>query len=136
MIAHYIEASNDGMNWGKFLLLRHEQDPGSALPGYEGEPLLTSSRKFNRVHTMVIDLQTGEGAAFALEGSALNAHVDLERHKIWVCPLYEPFLQWLYEQPGLDMGRGDITALPRFVELDASFAWVGHRRAGGDDGGE
>lgn len=128
MISHFVEATN-GFNHGKFVLLRHDESPRSALPGYEELPLL-SGRKWTSRETFVVDLQTGEGAAFTLAGSGMNARFDLDKHKIWVCPLFEPFLGWLYEQE-LDGGAGDITALPRFVDLvDAPGAVFGFRRPG------
>lgn len=73
----------------------------------------------------VLDLQTGEGAFFRPGGYAA---ADLEKHRVWVCPLFEPFLEWLYRQDLTDLGQ-----LPRLVELpDAEFAMRGYRRAGPD----
>jgi len=132
MIVHLIEAANVG-NWGKFALLRWSPEElriPSTLPGYESYPVITPGRKFGHDETMVIDLQTGEGAAFILGGGECEARYQLnQKHQIWVCPLYEPFLVWLHEQPGLERGAGDITALPRFVELpEAEFSFSGYRR--------
>jgi len=45
-----------------------------------------------------------------------------------VCPLYEPFLTWLYTQDTTDLDK-----LPDFVEIDvkdAPFAMSGYRRSG------
>src|SRR4051794_28790330 len=134
MITHFIEASQsaDGFNHGKFMLGRLskvEAAARSALPGYESESLWTISgrRRLNPRSTLVLDLQTGEGAAFALRGLAV---ADLAASKIWVCPMFEPFLCWLYEQ-GLGDGSGDIKALPRFVALPgAEGALYGYRREG------
>jgi hypothetical protein len=43
---------------------------------------------------------------------------------IWVCPMFEPFLTWLYKQP-------DPFAIPAHVDLpDAPFAMQGYRRSG------
>jgi hypothetical protein len=73
----------------------------------------------------VLDLQTREGAAFKLGGSV---QADLTKHQIWVCPMYEPFLEWLYQQPPDAVMALD---LPAFVDLpDAEFAFSGHRRPG------
>jgi hypothetical protein len=86
-------------------------------------------RKWNRIgwdsrHIIVFDLQTCEGAAFRPGG---NAHYDLDKHQIWVRPLFEPFLEWLYKQPQLN----DLTALPDCIDLaDAPFAMAGYRRNG------
>jgi hypothetical protein len=72
---------------------------------------------------IVFDLQTCERASFRPGG---NAKYDLDKHKIWVCPLFEPFLCWLYKQQ-LD----DFTALPGHIDLaDAPFAMAGYRRNG------
>jgi hypothetical protein len=96
------------------------------------------SRKLRPDTTFVADLQTGEGAAFSLkpwgegpEAAQLAAKTDLEKHRIWVCPMYEFFLGWLYAQR-LGNGAGDITELPRYVQLSTDFAAMsGYRRGGG-----
>jgi hypothetical protein len=131
MITHFLEASQGprGPNHGKFLLLRldaRELETRSALPGFETMPLL-AGRKFTGRETFMLDLQTGEGAAFLMTGLA---EADLSKHRIWVCPLYLPTLQWLYTR-NLGEGAGDITALPRYVELpDAPFAFAAARNPG------
>lgn len=133
MIVKFIEASND-FNHGKFLLLRYDADERltrSALPGYEGDSLL-AGRKFDWEMTFVIDLQTGEGAAFTLDSGIDASHTLNEKHRIWVCPLYEPFLIWLSEQ-GLGYGAGDILELPSYLDLpDALSSMTGRRRAGAE----
>jgi hypothetical protein len=132
MISHFIEGTND-FNYGKFLLLRFdtsERQVRTALTGFEGHPLFTfgGQRKLNPRMTLVVDLQTGEGAAFSLDPMSWTELGD--KHRIWVCPMYEPFLRWLCQQ-GLDNGGGDITALPRCVQLDeAESSLFGHRREG------
>lgn len=131
MISHFIEATND-VNYGKFLLLRFdagERAARTALFGYEGEPLWTFGgvRKLNPTMTFVVDLQTGEGAAFSLDPYSWTK-LDAE-HRIWVCPMYGPFLRWLCQQ-GLDYGAGDIAKLPRCVQLEAESALFGRRREG------
>lgn len=74
-----------------------------------GRPLLRVLGWDQRV-VLVTDLQTGEGAMFTPGGCA---SADLNgKHRIWVCPMFEPFLSWLYRQP-LD----DITRLPRVLTL-------------------
>lgn len=78
-------------------------------------------------HLWVQDLQTGEGLMLRAGGSA---HADLCKHQVWVCPLFEPWLAWLYAQLH---GRRDILAtlkeLPQVVYLpDAEFAFAGYRR--------
>lgn len=148
---HIIEVTN-GANWGKFLLGRMDQEwklrsglfdvarevtddvlgegsyddmhaPSYSRPGTR--PLL-AQLGWGRDHLWVLDLQTGEGAFFRPGGLA---SADLDRHKIWVCPMFEPFLSWLYQQD-----LGDITALPRGIELpDAPAALYGYRRSGPSD---
>lgn len=104
-----VEATNrgdvgGGLNWGKFLVGRFtdEWSRASMLPGLSEDlqiiarlPLL-QQRGWGERHIMVFDLETGEGAVFRHGGLA---KADLHKHKIWVCPLFEPFLEWLYEQP-------------------------------------
>lgn len=115
-------------NWGKFLLgvpdteWRYESriDPDPSWP-------LLRKVGWTAEHLWVLDLQTGEGAFFRPGGLA---RADLDKHRIWVCPLFEPFLEWLYaqyrENPGLDIGE-----LPDVAELpDAPFELAGYRRPG------
>lgn len=123
MISRFIEASHgDGGNYGKFIVLRfdkRESQIKTRLPGHTGHPLFTfaGARKLNPKTTFVFDLQTGEGAAFYI-GDKGGARIALSQRDIWVCPLYLPFLNWLW---GQDMS--DITKLPRYVDLSgAEFA--------------
>ena len=72
---------------------------------------------------LVVDLETGEGAMFSPGGLAA---ADLQKHRIWVCPMFEPFLAWLYKQD-----LSDLTKLPKHVDLpDAPFEMHGYRREG------
>lgn len=125
MKTRIIEASN-GFNWGKFMLGRFDSE-WERRPQIDGEasqmPLLRRCG-WDNDHLMVVDLQTGEGAIFRPGGSAA---ADLNgKHKIWVCPLFEPFLAWLYRQP-----LADLDALPDVVQLDdAESAMHGYRRKG------
>jgi hypothetical protein len=116
-----IETTNR-LNWGKFLLCRLD-DEWSARSAVSGSrmPLLREIG-WSPEHLWVLDLQTGEGAFF-LPGR--HAKADLNRHKIWVCPMFEPFLEWLYQQD-----LADLDALPALVELHAEFAFYGYRRTG------
>jgi len=122
MIIKFIEATN-GTNWGKFLLIRFGEAEWKMQGQFsEGRPLL-HTLGWSPDHLWVLDLQTGEGAFFRPGGFAA---ADLEKHKIWVCPLYEPFLVWLYKQK-----LTDILALPDKVELpNAPAALWGYRRKG------
>lgn len=89
---------------------------------------------WTRSHVMVVDLQTGEGAIFKLGGLP---SADLDKHRVWVCPMFEPFLTWLYDyqrkhvETQADGARaGWFEAMPALVELDAEPAIRGHRRQG------
>lgn len=122
-----IEASN-GVNWGKFLLGRLGTE-WSRRSAYDKAPmpLLARCGWTRDQHLWVLDLQTGEGAYFRLGG---HAGADLQKHRIWVCPLFEPFLTWLYEQD-----TRALELLPDSVELPhAPAALYGHRREGGPEG--
>jgi hypothetical protein len=118
-------------NWGKFLVgvpdrewLRESRiDPGGDWP-------LLGRIGWTINHVWVLDLQTGEGAYFRPGGSA---HADLEKHRIWVCPLFESFLEWLYERYR-EAGELDLDGLPEVVELPgAPFAFAGYRRPGPEE---
>jgi hypothetical protein len=128
MRTHIIEATNGMLNWGKFILMipDTEWERTAATPGCDSQTSLLAQRGWNRDKDIIVfDLQTCEGAAFSLGGSASR---DLEKHRIWVCPLFEPFLTWLYGEP-----RDKVMALdlPTWVDLPkAAFAFSGHRRSG------
>lgn len=103
----------------------------------KGEPYAakTSSRTllwslgWHPTDIVVLDLQTGEAGRFRAGGSA---KADLNKHRIWVCPMFEPFLTWLYKQD-----LTDIDALPSFVNLgDVPTAFQGYRRPGKDETNE
>src|SRR5262245_9402901 len=98
MKTKFIEATDaTKFNWGKFMI-------GYFEPAELGRPVtlpnaqLASRRPlldqigFDRREIFVADLQTQEGAFFRPGGSP---KADLEKHRIWVCPLFEPFLEWL-----------------------------------------
>lgn len=99
-------------NWGKFLLSRFE-DSEWAVPSRisEYERSLVAGRGWDRQHVFVLDLQTGEGALFRPGGSAKH---DLEKHSIWVCPMYPVFLAWFYKHPE---HWTDLETLPSLLEL-------------------
>lgn len=114
-----VEATNGG-NWGKFMISQFEGFEWSRRSQIDHNALIRS-RGWTPRHIMVFDLQTGEGAMF-LPGGIASA--DLNKHRIWVCPLFEPFLEWLYTQP-------NPMDIPALIELpDAEFALYGHRRPG------
>lgn len=125
MIAKIIEATQ-GDNWGKFLLGRFDESEWARKSEVaSGQRLLGGQCAWDRHHVLVLDLQTGEGAIFRPKGCV---KADLDKHAVWVCPLYEPFLNWLYEQD-----LTDIMTLPNLVTFkkeDAPFAMYGYRRPG------
>ncbi len=110
------------MNWGKFMLMRFDKEWETKSQIDEGQ-LLLRRLGWSTDHLWVLDLQTGEGAFFLPGGFAKS---DLNKHKIWVCPMYEPFLEWLY---GQDLT--DISKLPDTLKLlNAPGDIWGHRRQG------
>ena len=120
-----IEATNQRVNWGKFMLGRfdHEWKQCSTISTLS-TPLLREIG-WDSSHLLVLDLQTGEGAIFRINPSGHAAN-DLRKHRIWVCPLFEPFLVWLYRQD-----VSDLSALPAMIDLpDAEPALWGYRRPG------
>lgn len=121
-----IEANGNGGNWGKFLVARftNEWDHVSAIERESRGlvlPLLCAVG-WGKDALLVLDLQTGEGSIFRPGGCA---KADLNKHKIWVCPLFEPFLTWLYRQD-----LTDIETLPRVIELEHGLELSGYRRSG------
>lgn len=127
MITKLFEATQDvegSGNYGKFLvcipdsewLLRTELAEEYSFG-------VLRSNGWGRSHVLVIDLATGEGGRFRLGG---HAGADLNKHRIWVCPLFEPFLWWLYKQT-----PEEIPNLPQLVLLPgAAFSYAGYRRSG------
>ena len=125
----FVEVTNGQHNWGKFMVARFDtewQVRSTLYETFDGSvvPLLRS-QGWCPQHTIVFDLATGEGAMF-LPGPHGYAQADLEKHKVWVCPMFEPFLTWLYKQD-----LSDLHKLPAHVVLpDAPFAMSGYRRTG------
>lgn len=123
MESKFIEATNGPRNWGKFMVARFTDDEWSLRAAVDGGPLLRG-RGWDPAHVLVVDLQTGEGAIFMPGG---YAKADLDKHKIWVCPLFEPFLTWLYTF----LATGDLADIPTHIDLpDAPFEMQGYRREG------
>jgi hypothetical protein len=124
MKTYLFEATN-GFNWGKFSVgvMDEEWAWRSVVDNDTNTPLL-ARLGWARSHIWVMDLQTGEGALFRPGGSA---HADLYRRQIWVCPLFEPFLEWLYQKDlnALDALRAKVVQLP-----EAAAALYGYRRSG------
>jgi hypothetical protein len=111
-------------NWGKFLVARFtdEREYVSALPEARGALPLA---RWHPSTLLVLDLATGEGALFTPWGWHI---ADLRKHQVWVCPMFEGFLGWLYAQ---HLEGIDLVALPPLVHLpDNEFSLAGRRRHG------
>jgi hypothetical protein len=124
MISKIIEVTNRQFNWGKFLLLRPDTEwqRRAVMDPYRRTALLGVCG-WTPEHLWVLDLQTGEGAYFKPGGVA---SADLDKHRIWVCPMFEPFLAWLYEQD-----LSDFSQLPDRLDLPhAPPELYGYRRPG------
>lgn len=126
-----IEVTNGPQNHGKILVGRFDEEWQRAClvdaeDGGVSPAALLRRCGWSSEHALVFDLQTGEGALFRLGG---YAHADLQKTRIWVCPLFEPFLTWLYTQR---IAQSDwFATLPERVDLpDAPFAMQGYRRPG------
>lgn len=126
METKFVEVTN-GFNWGKFLLGRFDQGERAyrSVIDQPQEPYPIVPWRWTNDHLLVLDIETGEGAIFKVGG---YAKADLDKHRIWVCPMFEPFLNWLYEQDVTD-----LQALPdhvTFTETEAPSAVRGYRREG------
>lgn len=124
MKLHLFEATSGKQgNWGKFAVGRFTDERAWNSCVSPLHRRLIDQIGWSDRHLWVLDLQTGEGACFAIGGSA---KADLAKHRIWVCPLFPVFLEWLYRQDcaGLD-------ALPQVLHLpDAPAELCGYRRPG------
>lgn len=123
MKTQIVEVTNGPLNWGKFLVGRFEAREWFHQSVVSPGPLLRQIGHNDQQHSVwVLDLQTCEGAMFRIGGSV---KYDLDKHRIWVCPMFEPFLEWLYAN------WKDLDSLPTHVDLpDAPFAMSGYRREG------
>ena len=125
-IVEAVQAKEHPGNWGKFLVGIPDEEWAYGSRVCPGGPLLGACG-WGMSHVWVLDLQTGEGAFFKLGG---YAKADLDKHRIWVCVLFEHFLTWLYERYR-EAGELDLDGLPEVVELPgAPFAFAGYRRPG------
>lgn len=134
-IAKFVEvihqnAAGGFSNWGKFQLETYTKEEWGYLSRVQPPEMsmgLLRACGWGESIIWVKDLQTGEGACFTPRG---NARADLRKHKIWVCPMFEPFLVWLYSHPEY---HRDITQVPDRVELsydEAPPESRGYRRPG------
>jgi hypothetical protein len=124
----FVEVTNGLANWGKFAIGTFTPEEWQQRAVIDGGSLI-AGRGWTDRHIWVLDLQTGEGAMFRPGGSA---KADLDKHALWVCPMYEHFLIWLYARVGdaKDVAAA-IAALPDHHDLpDAPFAMSGYRRPG------
>lgn len=121
MQTKFMEVTNNNKNWGKFLLFRFDNE-WQYKSAFTGRSLLHEVG-WNQENIFVLDLQTGEGARFMPGGLA---SADLDKHQIWCCPMYGPFLEWLYRQ-----NLEDLAKLPDSLDIpEAEFAMRGYRRGG------
>ena len=128
----FVEVSDEA-NWAKILLMKFGSEDLLVRSKVSGDFLLKSVDNNRRVKTgtnaekvFVLDLQTEEGAFFFPRKEG-NAKDDLESHEIWVCPLYLPFLIWLYA----NMPK-ELKEIPKLVEFPKSthVHYQGWRRPG------
>ncbi len=137
MRTHIIEATqaDSEVNWGKFMLgqFTGEWMRQSELPLPEDMKLdipLLIQRGWGPHHFLILDLETGEGALF-VKTPDLRIQLDT-KHKIWVCPLMGPFLDWLSEQTWTTVDQ-----LPTFVALPTTEGGLaGYRREPITESGE
>jgi hypothetical protein len=124
----FLEVTNGRANWGKFCIGTFTAEEWQQRAVIDGGPLI-AGRGWTPRHVWILDLQTGEGAMFLPGGLA---RADLEKHAIWVCPMYEPMLKWLYDRVrGASDVAAAIAALPDHIDLpDAPFALSGYRWPG------
>lgn len=125
MTTKFIEATEPThFNHGKFMVSRFTDEEGSRPSNLDQHPSLLRRCGWAPYHILVLDLQTGEGAIFRPGGSPVH---DLNKHKVWVCPMFESFLTWLYQQD-----LSDLEKLPSLVTLPAGTetAMAGYRREG------
>jgi hypothetical protein len=121
MKTQFLEASGS-MNHGRFLILEFEPSDWDVESKVSSGSVLASAGFWTwRPLFALIDLVTCEGALF--DGRGVARH-DLDSRRIWVCPMYEPTLEWLYRQKPVAL------PLPGVVELDVPGELYGHRRDG------
>lgn len=124
MITKFIEATDETQfNWGKFAVCRFDQEEWMRPSSIGLNHSLLSQRGWSPEHIWVLDLETGEGIWVRPGGCAV---ADLDQKSIWCCPMYLPFLEWLYKQD-----LTDILLLPSMVNLGkVPTSMQGYRREG------
>jgi hypothetical protein len=120
----YLFEAHGAINWGKFLVGRYEEEwewPSNAFP-MERSVLHACGVDYRML--WILDIQTREGAMFKPGG---DAHADLRKHRIWVCPMFEPWLEWFYEQDLTDLDKvPSVVSIPDLEHVALS----GYRRPG------
>lgn len=155
MDTQFFEVVSDQGNWGKFMVGRFTDVEWARPSAVEaGRPLMAAcgwgSGPVNRVenevgvetgtvdrpgsieHVLIVDMQTGEGGMF-IPGGLPRA--DLQKHGIWVCPMFELFLEGFYNRVklvGLDAVFADPIKLFR-VGPEIELRLQGHRHNGPRD---
>jgi len=124
MRLYLFEASSGwAKNYGTFAVGRLGSEELRQESAYYPGSSALGQRKYDERKLWAMDMVTCEGAAFDPKADLVS---QLERHQIWVCVLYEPFLRWLGQQD-----LRDLSILPRKVDLpDVPPALVGYRRTG------
>lgn len=125
----FVEATN-GFNWGKFAIGRFDADEVAYRSVVENEDMgvsasLVRSRGWGPEHFWFMDLQTGEAALFRHGGFA---RADLNKHRIWVCPMAEPALTWIMAHP-----LNELPTVIHLTEAEAPSSFAGYRRPGEQD---
>ena len=126
-----IEVTNQ-INWGKFMVGIFDDTDWQTSSDIGRHASILRARGWDVQHFWLLDIETGEGACFRHGG---HPKADLDKHRVWVCPLYECFLGWLYKQPKDFLN--DLEKLPSKVilskeETQAHTAMYGYRRLGPD----
>lgn len=108
---YFFEATN-GLAWGKFMVGQFDPYDWATTSEVDRGKGLLRGRGWGPEHHLVLDLQTGQGAVFAVQAGGV-AEADVNKARIWVCPLFRPFLRWLYDETP---GRS-LDGMPRVVTL-------------------
>jgi hypothetical protein len=94
------------------------------VPGADPAP---APPRWNTSNILVLDLETKEG--LVLPSNTYNPLGLLDdKHDIWVCPMFRPFLVWLCLQE-----YTSVTELPDFVALPTDESEMFGHRANGRD---
>lgn len=128
MNLRFLEVTNS-FNYGKFALGTFDSDewsyPSVLDATFGVRSRLIAGRGWGPDHFLMLDLQTGEGAFFRHGGLA---RADLNKHRIWVCPMFLPTLEHLYRVPLAEFAS--LPPLLELSELEAPSSMQGYRRTG------